>query len=207
MHFRASAVQSSAGISGSVFPISGRAHVMNVLAAVAIALEFGVPIAAMAPAIGALQPVARRGTITTLSSGVSLVNDSYNASPTAVRAMLEALGATPVAGRRIAVLGEMLELGDAAYSMHEACGRAAVASHVDELVAIGGPAAGGYVDGAVAAGLSRQRVHRFVDSASAAGPVATLVRPGDFVLVKGSRGIRTDLVADRLLSDQRGTGA
>ena len=77
---------------------------------------------------------------------------------------------------------------------------------MDELVAIGGPAAGGYVDGAVAAGLPRQRVHRFVDSASAAEAVAALVRAGDFVLVKGSRGIRTDVVADRLLAAPDGAG-
>jgi UDP-N-acetylmuramoyl-tripeptide--D-alanyl-D-alanine ligase len=199
-------VETPAGPLALTVPLAGRAHVMNVLAGVAIALVFDVPYSAIPPAIAALQPVARRGTITTLASGASLVNDSYNASPTAVRSMLEALGATPVAGRRIAVLGEMLELGDAAYALHEECGRAAVACHVDELVAIGGPAAGGYVDGAVAAGLPRQRVHRFVDSASAADAVAALVRSGDLVLVKGSRGIRTDVVADRLLAERSGAG-
>ena len=194
------AVRTPAGPLDLAIPLAGRGHVMNVLAAIAVALEFDVPLPAIAPLIAAFKPVARRGTITALASGAALVNDSYNASPSAVRSMLDALGATPVAGRRIAVLGEMLELGDAAYSLHEECGRAAVASHVDELVAIGGPAAGGYVDGAVAAGLPRQRVHRFVDSASAADAVAALVRSGDFVLVKGSRGTRTDVVADRLLA-------
>lgn len=197
-------VETPAGPLVLTVPLAGRGHVMNVLAGIATALVFDVPISAIAPAVAALEPVARRGTITTLAGGASLVNDSYNASPTAVRSMLEALGATPVAGRRIAVLGEMLELGEAAYALHEECGRAAVASHVDELVAIGGPAAGGYVDGAVAAGLPRQRVHRFVDSASAAEAVAALVRSGDFVLVKGSRGIRTDVVADRLLAERSG---
>ncbi len=196
----AATVETPSGSIALTIPLAGRGHVMNVLAAMAVALEFGVAPEAIAPTIAAFQPVARRGTMTALANGASLVNDSYNASPSAVRSMLEALGATPVAGRRIAVLGEMLELGEAAYALHEACGRAAVASHVDELVAIGGPAAGGYVDGAVAAGLPRQRLHRFVDSASAADAVAALVRAGDFVLVKGSRGIRTDVVADRLLA-------
>lgn len=194
------AVRTPAGSLDLAIPLAGRGHVMNVLAAIAVALEFDVPLPDIAPAIAAFKPIARRGTITALASGAALVNDSYNASPSAVRSMLEALGATPVAGRRIAVLGEMLELGESAYALHEECGRAAVASHVDELVAIGGPAAGGYVDGAVAAGLPRQRVHRFVDSTSAAGAVAALVRSGDLVLVKGSRGIRTDVVADRLLA-------
>ena len=200
----AATVETPAGSLDLSIPLAGRGHLMNVLAAIAVALQFEVPLSAIPPAIAAFEPVARRGTITALASGASLVNDSYNASPSAVRSMLEALGATPVAGRRIAVLGEMLELGESAYALHEACGRAAVASRVDELVAIGGPAAGGYVDGAVAAGLPRQRVHRFVDSASAADAVMALVRAGDVVLVKGSRGIRTDVIADRLLAGPGG---
>jgi UDP-N-acetylmuramoyl-tripeptide--D-alanyl-D-alanine ligase len=193
------AVETPAGALDLAIPLAGRGHVMNVLAAIAVALELDVPLGVIPPAIAALAPVARRGTATALANGASLVDDSYNASPSAVQSMLDALGATPVAGRRIAVLGEMLELGEAAYALHEACGRAAAASRVDELVAIGGPAAGGYADGAVAAGMPRQRVHRFVDSASAADAVAALVRSGDLVLVKGSRGTRTDIVADRLL--------
>jgi len=200
-------VETPLGSLALTIPLAGRAHAMNVLAAMAIALEFKVPLTDMASRIAALQPVARRGTMTPLANGASLVNDSYNASPAAVRSMLDALGATPVAGRRIAVLGEMLELGEAARALHESCGQAAVAAKVTELFAIGGPAADGYVDGAVAAGLARQRIHRFPDSAAAADAIVALVQPGDLVLVKGSRGIRTDLVADRLLQDRDGAGS
>jgi UDP-N-acetylmuramoyl-tripeptide--D-alanyl-D-alanine ligase len=112
--------------------------------------------------------------------------------------MLDALAATPATGRRIAVLGEMLELGDWSWSLHETCGRAAAAARVDELVVIGGQAADGVVAGASSAGLSTASIHRFADSAAAAPHVAALIQPGDLVLVKGSRGTRTDLVADRL---------
>jgi UDP-N-acetylmuramoyl-tripeptide--D-alanyl-D-alanine ligase len=133
-----------------------------------------------------------------LPNGVRLVDDSYNASPSAVRAMLAALAATPVTGRRVAVLGEMLELGASSRALHESCGRAVADAGVDELVVIGGPAADGVVDGAVAGGLVRARVHRFADSASAVAEVPHFVRGGDLVLVKGSRGTRTDLVADGL---------
>jgi UDP-N-acetylmuramoyl-tripeptide--D-alanyl-D-alanine ligase len=136
--------------------------------------------------------------VTLLTSGARLVDDSYNASPAAVRMMLDALAATPATGRRIAVLGEMLELGDWSWSLHETCGRAAAAARVDELVVIGGQAADGVVAGASSAGLSTASIHRFADSAAAAPHVATLIQPGDLVLVKGSRGTRTDLVADRL---------
>jgi UDP-N-acetylmuramoyl-tripeptide--D-alanyl-D-alanine ligase len=115
--------------------------------------------------------------------------------------MLLALEATPAPGRRIAVLGEMLELGDSAYALHEACGRAAAAARVDELVVIGGGAADGLVRGAVAGGLNAAQIHRFPSSEAAASAVAALVRSGDLVLVKGSRGTRLDFVADRLMAD------
>ena len=149
-------------------PLAGRAQLSNVLAATAVALEFGVPLQDIVARVETLAPVARRGAITTLPTGARLVDDSYNASPAAVAAMLAALAATPTSGRRIAVLGEMLELGDQAIALHDACGRAAARAGVDELVVIGGPSAEGLVTGAVSAGLDRARIHRFADSASAA---------------------------------------
>jgi UDP-N-acetylmuramoyl-tripeptide--D-alanyl-D-alanine ligase len=129
---------------------------------------------------------------------VRLIDDSYNASPAAVQAMLASLAATPTRGRRVAVLGEMRELGSASATLHEDSGRAA-ARVADVLVAIGGPAAEGLAVGARVAGLPAANVHRFADSASAAAAIATIVAPGDLVLVKGSRGTRTDLVVDRLV--------
>lgn len=180
-------------------PLPGRAQLSNVLAAVTVALAFGVPESAIEATVATLEPVARRGRISPLPQGARLVDDSYNASPSAVRAMLAALAATSVAGRRIAVLGEMLELGDLASDLHEECGRAAVRAGVDELIVIGGPAAEGLVRGARAEGLPADRIHRFADSRSAGPTVGALVAAGDLVLVKGSRGTRTDLISDRLL--------
>ena len=178
--------------------LPGRGQVWNVLAAAAVALELGVSPSMIEARALTLRPIDRRGSVTMLPSGARLVDDSYNASPAAVRMMLEALAATPGAGRRIAVLGEMLELGDWSWSLHETCGRAAAAAHVDALVVIGGQAADGVAAGALSAGLPTGAIHRFTDSAVAAPHVAALIQPGDLVLVKGSRGTRTDLVADRL---------
>jgi UDP-N-acetylmuramoyl-tripeptide--D-alanyl-D-alanine ligase len=178
--------------------LPGRAQVHNVLAAVAVAIELGVPPAAIEQAVAAIEPVGRRGVVTTLANGTRLVDDSYNASPSALGAMLQALAATATRGRRIAVIGEMLELGEGSHDLHASCGRAAAEAGVDELVVIGGPAADGLVEGARAAGLPAARIHRFADSASAAALVASLVGADDLVLVKGSRGTRTDLVSDRL---------
>jgi len=106
--------------------------------------------------------------------------------------------ATPCEGRRIVVLGEMLELGDDARAWHEATGRAAADAGVDVLVAVGGAAADGLIDGARTGGLSADQLHRFSTSPLAADAVAAMVRAGDLVLVKGSRGTRTDIIAARL---------
>jgi hypothetical protein len=117
--------------------------------------------------------------------------------------MLAALESTPGATRRIAVLGEMLELGDASFDLHRDCGRAAALAGVDELVVIGGPAADGLSAGAIEAGLDLRHVHRFASSEGAAEAVTHMVRAGDLVLVKGSRGTQVDLVVDRLKGRRR----
>lgn len=183
--------------------LPGRAHLMNVLAGIAVALEYGVEPRAIERVVAGARPVPRRGAAVRLSNGVRIVDDSYNASPAAVQTMLEALAATPATGRRVAMLGEMLELGRDARALHETCGRAAQAAGVDLLVAVGGDAADGFITGAVAAGLQREKTLRYPDSSSAGAAVLARVQPGDLVLVKGSRGTRMDVVADALVAAER----
>jgi UDP-N-acetylmuramoyl-tripeptide--D-alanyl-D-alanine ligase len=192
-------VETPHGVVKLFVPLAGRAQLTNVLAATAIALDLGVSPGAIEQRVSAIEPVARRGAIRVAPNGARVVDDSYNASPAAVRAMLAALRATAVDGRRVAVLGEMLELGSASRQLHETCGQAAAAAGVGELVVIGGEAADGLATGAMAGGLSSAHIHRFADSADAAGRIHELVEPGDLVLVKGSRGTRTDVVVDRLV--------
>jgi UDP-N-acetylmuramoyl-tripeptide--D-alanyl-D-alanine ligase len=172
-----------------------------VLAAIAVATAFHVDLAEIAERVANLRPVARRGALSSLPRGVRVVDDSYNASPAAVQAMLATLASTPTTGRRIAVLGEMLELGDASRELHEVCGRAAAAAGINELVVIGGAATLGTLAGAILGGMHGAHIRQFPTSADAAPVVAALVQPGDLVLVKGSRGTRTDIVADRLLQE------
>jgi UDP-N-acetylmuramoyl-tripeptide--D-alanyl-D-alanine ligase len=181
-------------------PLPGRANLSNVLAAIGVAMQCGLGLETLVPAVGRLRPVARRGASYRLGNGVRVVDDSYNASPAALDAALSALAATPVGGRRVAVVGEMLELGDAAEALHEACGRRAVEAGVTLLVAVGGAPVDALVRGAVAAGLPREAIHRFTDSATAAQAIGQLVDADDVVLVKGSRGTRTELVVDQLMA-------
>ena len=182
-------------------PLHGRGNLANVLAATAVAVAYEVPLAAIAERAARLQPAPHRGEIVRLAQGVVLIDDSYNASPTATQRALDVLRATGGAGRRVAVLGEMLELGDRSIALHEAVGRVAAAAGVDLLIAVGGEAAGALVRGAIANGLLPARTRHLATSVEAAEAAASLIQPADLVLVKGSRGIRTDKVVDRLKAE------
>ena len=120
-----------------------------------------------------------------------------NANPTATIKALEVLVGS-AATRRIAVIGEMLELGDRSTELHEGVGRAAAAAGVDVLLAVGAAPARALADAAAGAGMATADVRYFPTSDEAADAAAALVTRGDLVLVKGSRGVKTDLVVDRL---------
>ncbi len=182
-------------------PLLGRGNLSNVLAATAVALAFHVPLDDIVSGVAALVPADRRGVVHHLRNGVALVDDSYNSSPAALHAALDVL-AKSRHGRRVAALGEMLELGDHAGPLHESCGRAAAEAGVARLLTVGGPPAEAMARAAVAAGMPGEAVSYCADSAQAADVLAQAVLPGDVVLVKGSRGIRMDRVTDRLLGER-----
>jgi UDP-N-acetylmuramoyl-tripeptide--D-alanyl-D-alanine ligase len=104
------------------------------------------------------------------------------------------------AARRVAVIGEMLELGDLSLPLHQDCGRAAAASRLSRLITIGGPSALAVGEAAIGAGLAASAVSHFDTSAAAAAAIAGLVASGDVVLVKGSRGTRTEVVVEQLMT-------
>jgi UDP-N-acetylmuramoyl-tripeptide--D-alanyl-D-alanine ligase len=178
-------------------PLVGRGNLANILAAMAVATEFDVPLEQMAARAATLQAPRHRGEVVRLASGVTVIDDSYNASPVATLRAIDVLTHAP-AGRRIAVLGEMLELGAHATARHQDVGRAAAKAGVDVLFAVGGHAAHALADAALAAGMARAAVRHFATSDEAADAVAALVTRGDLVLVKGSRGVKTDRVVERL---------
>ncbi len=130
-----------------------------------------------------------------------MIDDSYNSSPTALRGALDVVAREARALRKVAVLGEMLELGEQSQTLHAACGRAAAAAGVELLFVVGGGAARELASGAVSGGIPAANVSWFETSERAAPVVAGAVRSGDLVLVKGSRGIQTDLVADRIAAE------
>ena len=191
-------VDTPAGSASLSIRLPGRGPLMNVLAATAVALAFDVPLEAIAARAATLGPAPRRGEVTALPRGVTVVDDSYNSSPSALALALDALGADRSRGRRVAVLGEMRELGDFADALHTESGRRAASAGVDVLVTVGGAPARAMADAALAAGMGESAVSWFETSAEAAPAVAALLAPGDVVLVKGSRGTRTDIIVDRV---------
>ena len=178
-------------------PLLGRGHLMNVLCATAVALEMGIDLDAIVEHAAHLKPSSRRGAVLRLPKGVTVIDDSYNSSPSALHRSLEVI-ARSWGARRVAVLGEMLELGDLSGSLHRECGRAAANSRLAKLITIGGEPARVMGEAAIEAGMPRVAVTHFETSAEAAPAIASQVTSGDVVLVKGSRGTRTDLVVERL---------
>jgi UDP-N-acetylmuramoyl-tripeptide--D-alanyl-D-alanine ligase len=195
------AVRTPAGAVSWHIPLLGRGNLMNSLAALAIGLEFGVPPMEMADRVKSLRPAAHRGEVLKLPGGVTVVDDAYNSNPRALRGALAVLAAEGRYTRRVAVLGEMLELGAAGEALHAECGRAAAAAELGALITVGGAGARALAEAAVAAGMPRAAVSHVAAIAEGAELAAQVVQPGDVVLVKGSRGIRTERVVERLSAE------
>jgi UDP-N-acetylmuramoyl-tripeptide--D-alanyl-D-alanine ligase len=182
-------------------PLLGFGNLQNVLAAAAVAHLHGVPLGEVVERAAVVRPARHRGEIVRLRSGVTLVDDSYNSSPAALKRALEAVGRDRSHRRKTAVLGEMLELGDFAEPLHAECGHAAVKAGISGLVAVGGAPAAALCGAARDAGLPHEAAVHVGTSAEAADLLLASIAPGDLVLVKGSRGIGTDLVVDRLKAE------
>ena len=172
-------------------PSSARHHRLNALAAVAAALAVGVRPGGRVD----VRAAALRGERIELGLGATVINDCYNASPLAMAAALEELAGRPAAGRRLAVLGDMLELGAEERAYHRAAGEQAAAAGVEVLVAVGRLA-----DELLAGYGDAGERHAVPDAAAAAALTGELIRPGDVVLVKGSRGVGLEVVAEALVA-------
>ena len=182
-------------------PLLGQGQLANVLAAVAVALEFHIPLRTIVERTSGLRPPPHRGEVVRLRDGITLIDDSYNSSPSALHAALEVFQVERPQGRRIAVLGEMLELGAHALELHRRSGVFAATCGLDALVTVGGEAARALAGAAVASGLDPAVVRHAATSEQAAVDVTAMLAPGDLLLVKGSRGIRTDLVVEHLTKE------
>ncbi len=178
--------------------VRGAHQVVNASLAAAVALAHGVAFDDVAAGLVGVEPAPWRMEIERSAGGVTVLDDAYNANPSSMAAALEALARVEVPGRRLAVLGEMRELGDLSVREHTALGVLVGTTAVDALVAVGAEAA----PLAAAARTAGVVVTEVPDAAAALDAVSGYVVAGDAVLVKGSRVVGLELVATAL----RGTG-
>ena len=176
-------------VRGSV----GGAQVLPVAAALATAHAFEIPLAEALTALESYEPPPGRGRLLAGKNGSIIIDDSYNASPAAVEEALATLKAFPHTGRRIAVLGDMLELGRYSVMEHERMS-ALAGDSADVIAAVGIRAR------AFTAAPGNAEVMTFDNARSAAAALAEYVRPDDVVLVKGSQSVRTERIVKALLA-------
>jgi UDP-N-acetylmuramoyl-tripeptide--D-alanyl-D-alanine ligase len=213
--FRAEAIEEH-GVEGSAFtfvspagrarlqlPLIGRHNVMNALAALAAASVWGIGAEEAKRVFPSLTPADKRGEVVRFEDGFTVINDTYNSSPTALTALVQLLATTPGYKRRIVAAGEMLELGDSSEELHRECGRAAAGLRkIDWIFGVQGYAAD-FVDAAVKAGHPQERTKVFGNSQEAAAFLAEFVVPGDLLLLKGSRGVRMERILEAIEAQHR----
>jgi len=175
----------------------GRHSVLNILTGLAVASIFGIRPGQLVGVVKQLAPPPMRGQ-RILHNGILILNDCYNSNPDAARVMIDVLRETP-AKRRIAVLGEMLELGRWSEALHRDIGRYVAGRGIDVLVGIRG-AAGFLVDAAREAGQAVDAAFFFPEADQAGDYLRQLARPGDVILMKGSRGTHVEQALERLLA-------
>jgi UDP-N-acetylmuramoyl-tripeptide--D-alanyl-D-alanine ligase len=176
--------------------IAGRHNVANALAAVAAARAIDVSLDRTVAALGDFEAPSMRMEVLRLDDGVIVLNDCYNANPGSMAAALQTLRAS-TGERRIAALGEMLELGAAAESAHRELGTRAAAAALDALYLMGSHAAA-VRDGAIAGGLPADRITIAPTHDALSEMLRATLRAGDLLLLKGSRGAALEKVLQRL---------
>jgi UDP-N-acetylmuramoyl-tripeptide--D-alanyl-D-alanine ligase len=179
------------------FPLLGKHNVINALAAMAVGVVFGLDTGEMTEALEGVAPASRRMEHRVLPGGIVLLLDCYNANPAAMRQALDTLKSLKAGGRKIALLGDMLELGEIALQAHRETGAYAASAGLDALYTVGALGeimAGGARD----AGLEAEKIKSFSSNEEAAGFLSENLRDGDLLLIKASRRMKMEEVADLL---------
>ena len=194
LSFRAVTAQGDIDVQ---MPLEGVHYAIDAMAAVGVGMEFGITPEQIRDSLAAFRNMDGRQEIFK-AKGCTIIKDCYNAGPESMAAALAVLGNRT--GRRVAVLGDMLELGVCAPAEHYRLGRIA-AEKADVLIAFG-PLSDRTVSGAITGGMATHLARAFEDRDAAAAALKRMVREGDVLLVKGSRGMRMELILDQFLKDE-----
>ncbi|MFY9574706.1 MAG: UDP-N-acetylmuramoyl-tripeptide--D-alanyl-D-alanine ligase, partial [Blastocatellia bacterium] len=178
-------------------PLPGRHSIYNALAAAAVADLYKAPLEEIAGALAEATSPKMRGEVIRFHQCFTLMDDSYNSNPRALFEMVSTVCANKESKRKIVVAGEMLELGEAAGELHRESGRQIARMGVDKLIGVRGLAQK-LVEGAREAGMSAEAAVFIETPEQAAEILIGEARAGDLILVKGSRGVKTEIVVDRM---------
>ncbi len=181
-------------------PVPGVHNVMNAMSAIAVGMAMGVSPLMMVPGLERFSAMKMRMERIQLLNGVQLINDCYNANPSSMFAALRTISAAKKAGRFIAVLGDMLELGESASARHAELGGNTASFGVNKLF-VTGEHAEDVAKGATAKGMKRSDVRIENDIEKLKNDVLKEIRTGDIVLVKGSRGMKMERIVEYLKNE------
>jgi UDP-N-acetylmuramoyl-tripeptide--D-alanyl-D-alanine ligase len=189
---------SASGRARLRLPLAGRHNISNALGALAAASVWGIGAPEAGEVFPKLEATGMRGRILHYEAGFTVINDCYNSNPLALRAMIELLTSTPAEGRHILAAGEMLELGAGSTELHREAGRAAAATgKLSWIIGVRGDAEN-FVRGAIEAGHPAAQAKFCASSEEAGEFVQKLMKRGDLLLVKGSRGVKMERIVEAL---------
>ena len=191
-------LRSSAGDREVALLVPGRHNVYNALAAAAVALWLEIPIDEIVCGLQEAHAGDMRMQVFQSATGIQVINDAYNANPSSMRAAIETLAGIETTGARVAVLGDMAELGSLTELAHFRIGEEVARLPIDRLVTVGHKASR-IADGAAAEGMDREMIHRCDSALDAAELVSEMANMGDVVLVKASRVMGLEVVVERIV--------
>lgn len=182
--------------------LAGRHNILNALAAISVALIFDISVDDIINAISEFNGVQKRMELIKLKDNITILNDCYNASPLSMRMALETcLDFKPQFKRQVAILGDMLELGSWTKRSHIEIGKLVNKIKIDYLITVGKKAK--YIaESAISDGFLAKNTTHFENSEIAALNIKNIIQPGDFILIKGSRGIKLEKVLEKLLEEK-----
>lgn len=181
-------------------PAPGIHNVYNALAAIATGIELNIPIKDIVKGIGEYKPEKMRLNIFELN-GIKVIDDTYNANPQSMEAALNVLKDIAGNSRKVAVLGDMLEMGEWADKAHFDLGKLAFSKDINYIITVGNKA-GKIAEGALQSGANPENVKSFENNTQGWNYLKELIMPGDVVLIKGSRSMKMEEIVDKLKTDR-----
>lgn len=178
-------------------PVGGKHFIYNSLAAICVGIKYGIDLDSIIKGISEFNLTKRRMEILKNSKGVTIINDSYNASYESMKAALEYLSNTK-ANKKIAVLGDILELGEFSEQMHENVGKEVAKNNIDILITVGKEAKN-IANKAIELGMNEQKVYQYDNNEEVINKIKQIEENDDIVLIKASNGMHFDEIVDAII--------